>query len=733
MAGGSYTDMNKVRPGVYYKRLIDDKIPATSLPQSTLCYIVPLRWGRPITRITLDDYTRNRVYQKCGLANNDDRIQIFSQYCQELVLANPLSGGKAAEAVIRDAVGTTETVTADVSSGSVDETLASGAELTAVDGIYTTTLSILGIMGTSVSVEGDLIAVTGAPEGLEMTSCDATAITMRDGSTETPLTVDDVADILFDSDTGTFHVSFVSGTTPEQVADIHTIRLSVGGTVHVTDPSTTVLSIDADGHMTSSVDTWESLEYTYSVASVEGLKAVAQYPGTLGNELSVVVVRKSGTQLDVRTTLDGSIVDSQIVNTWAQYQDNDWIRLEGLRDGTPEVADPINLSGGEDGETTVPEVIMSGEFTSGAVKLRYGFAVDDDSNVNVDGVTFDVTDTSVVVKYLGQILAEVDRTDRTPLSLTFPLPIRLNDGTAVTISLKLFVDGEDVKTYAEGLGLTELEFLATVPLDEVTDIPLEGGNHGKPAPYGDLLNALRFESWNVLVSDDQSGTSHHYLHDYVNGLRTDCGLYRRIVLCRVPEDAFSGENEFNSDFCTIIPQVWRDDKGFTAFVRGAMACKAFNVSGTYDEVPIDEDPTPMFTDKEIEALLVSGYSPISKRDDGVLVVEKDINSFHEYENPLYYPLTKNRVLKTIDYFCTRVRYDWELDFCGKVTNDAIGRDMWKAQVIKILKDFQTNRAISEFVDPIVLRGNKVDEVITRTGFRVLDAMEICYFDITLNS
>ena len=751
MAGGNFTDMNKVRPGVYYKRLIDDKIAATDLPQQTLCYIVPLRWGKPITRITLDDYSRNRVYQKCGLQNNDDRLQVFAQFCRELVLANPLEGGKEAEAVIREEVATTGTEAATITAGVASAELPAKAIITGITGSRTYTVVVFGKSGVSLIVtkSGGVWSgvVGGIPEGFVPSTPSVTAVNMKAGFEGTDVAVADVT-ATYDSVTKSYSLAFDGALTDEQVEGIDSISISASGSksYDLDDGFTSIVRIvssDAGVEIESLQDGWASMSIDYKVVEVEQLKAVAQYPGTLGNELSVVVVRKSGTQLDVRTTLNGSIVDSQMVATWANFVDNDWIRLEGLRDGTPAVSDPINLSGGEDGVSRIPETIASGDFTSShALRIRYAFSEDDDSNVNVDGVVFTVDADKVYVKRNGAILQAISRVDRTPLSITFTLPSNMNDGDEYTISLKCFVYDEDAGEYipvadaAEKAGMSELEYLAMIPLDLVADadaIPLNGGNHGKSAPYGDLLNALRFEQWNVLVSDDQSGTSHHYLFDYVENLRNNCGLYRRYVICQPTEDPFSGENEYNADFCTVQPQVWRDDKGFSAFVRGAMACCLYNVSNTYMECPIDEEPVPMFTDKEIESLLISGYSPISKRDDGILVIEKDINSFHEYENPAYYPLTKNRVLRTIDYSCLIVRYVWELEFCGKVTNDAIGRDMWKARVIQILKGLQDQRAIEYFTDPVVLKGNKLDEVITRYGMKVLDAMEICYVELTLNS
>ena len=751
MAGGNFTDMNKVRPGVYYKRLIDDKIAATDLPQQTLCYIVPLRWGKPITRITLDDYSRNRVYQKCGLQNNDDRLQVVAQYCRELVLANPLEGGKEAEAVIREEVATTGTEAATITAGVASAELPAKAIITGITGSRTYTVVVFGKSGVSLIVtkSGGVWSgvVGGIPEGFVPSTPSVTAVNMKAGFEGTDVAVADVT-ATYDSVTKSYSLAFDGALTDEQVEGIDSISISASGSksYDLDDGFTSIVRIvssDAGVEIESLQDGWASMSIDYKVVEVEQLKAVAQYPGTLGNELSVVVVRKSGTQLDVRTTLNGSIVDSQMVATWANFVDNDWIRLEGLRDGTPAVSDPINLSGGEDGVSRIPETIASGDFTSShALRIRYAFSEDDDSNVNVDGVVFTVDADKVYVKRNGAILQAISRVDRTPLSITFTLPSNMNDGDEYTISLKCFVYDEDAGEYipvadaAEKAGMSELEYLAMIPLDLVADadaIPLNGGNHGKSAPYGDLLNALRFEQWNVLVSDDQSGTSHHYLFDYVENLRNNCGLYRRYVICQPTEDPFSGENEYNADFCTVQPQVWRDDKGFSAFVRGAMACCLYNVSNTYMECPIDEEPVPMFTDKEIESLLISGYSPISKRDDGILVIEKDINSFHEYENPAYYPLTKNRVLRTIDYSCLIVRYVWELEFCGKVTNDAIGRDMWKARVIQILKGLQDQRAIEYFTDPVVLKGNKLDEVITRYGMKVLDAMEICYVELTLNS
>ncbi|MDF3003929.1 MAG: Phage tail sheath protein [Oscillospiraceae bacterium] len=82
-----------------------------------------------------------------------------------------------------------------------------------------------------------------------------------------------------------------------------------------------------------------------SVALGENLTVTAQKQGARGNDISVVVA-KSGDLWQVKTFVDGSVADSQLVANVAAFKPNDFITISGAGTFAPTTA---KLTGGSDG------------------------------------------------------------------------------------------------------------------------------------------------------------------------------------------------------------------------------------------------------------------------------------------------------------------------------------------------------------------------------------------------
>lgn len=83
-----------------------------------------------------------------------------------------------------------------------------------------------------------------------------------------------------------------------------------------------------------------------SAALGENLTVTAQKQGARGNAISVVVA-KSGDLWQVKTFVDGSVADSQLVASVAAFKPNDFIAISGKGTFVPTTA---KLTGGSDGE-----------------------------------------------------------------------------------------------------------------------------------------------------------------------------------------------------------------------------------------------------------------------------------------------------------------------------------------------------------------------------------------------
>lgn len=109
MAGGSFSSMNKVIPGIYYK-ISKQAVQQPLLTASgVLLWIGERTWGDAVERISLDDYSKDICYRKTGLSNTSKRMELFAQSCQELIAYDPREGRAKASAT---AFGDKVTITA---------------------------------------------------------------------------------------------------------------------------------------------------------------------------------------------------------------------------------------------------------------------------------------------------------------------------------------------------------------------------------------------------------------------------------------------------------------------------------------------------------------------------------------------------------------------------------------------------------------------------------------------
>lgn len=98
MAGGSFSSMNKVIPGIYYK-ISKQAVQQPLLTASgILLWIGERTWGDAVERISLDDYSKDVCYRKTGLSNTNKRMELFAQSCQELIAYDPREGRAKASA-----------------------------------------------------------------------------------------------------------------------------------------------------------------------------------------------------------------------------------------------------------------------------------------------------------------------------------------------------------------------------------------------------------------------------------------------------------------------------------------------------------------------------------------------------------------------------------------------------------------------------------------------------------
>ena len=197
---------------------------------------------------------------------------------------------------------------------------------------------------------------------------------------------------------------------------------------------------------------------------------------------------------------------------------------------------------------------------------------------------------------------------------------------------------------------------------------------------------------------------------------------------------YEGIISVNQGFKTKTETV--DETMFMLWVASQTAGAEVNESLTAAEVegaveiinPIDED--------KIADALKAGKFVLSYRQDGAVVVEKDINTLHTFTVDKGYAFSKNRVIRCLDEIANTAMLVFNRNYCGKISNDTKGRAQYKTELIYQIDTLVGIRAIDNFdgaSDITVLPGEDVDSVVVDMTIQPVDSMEKLYMTVNVNA
>lgn len=678
MAGGKFVSMNKVIPGVYFALQSQAPVQSVLSPTGVLAWIAPQTWGDEIEYVGLGDYARDTCFARIGRHNSDDRMQIFSQYCNTLICVNPAKGRAAAQATIRAAQ-------------------ADGVNLYIKLGIKTAKLPT-ATDSLNASISAGKIALDVEDDQQQAVAGYAKSLSVEElvaGNDDTYIGE------VYKKDGANFVLVDPSGMS----------FTSLSGSV-----SETISSLVASGPA-SWVGPSDAVGSLRCQRLAGALNAVAQKAGSLGNEISLAVVALANGQKEIRTSVSGVVVDRQRVSTWAKFVDNVWVKLDGEKTFAPSVSDAIDLGGGSDGNVE-PNPIVSAVFQSNAADYHFEAS---DSNRDARNLSLDISVVGQVytLKLMRngvQVGADVVATG----GLAHIAEFDLEDG----LPLELVAYDANGAKVADNVALEP----------SAGTVALSGGNNGVVVGLGDALVKLRDEMYNVVVTDRQDVACQSAVAQFIVDLSDNQGKDRRAVICAPESGSSTVSNAYDEKELTVLGQAMDNDASLTAFCVAAMSAGAsWNTALTYSILPISGDPSIILDDQELEQWIAEGYMPISKREDGLWCITKDINSMHGDDDGMPEILKKNRAVRLIQTLRNTIKYVWETQYIGKVTNDDLGRDMLKGSICAILDLLVNGRGIAQYSesDVVVIAGEKPDEVIMQLALTLYDSMEILYITMTL--
>lgn len=294
MAGGTWVDQNKLRPGVYINYKSAPSSLATMGERGVVSIARVLDWGERGRFYTIADPSDCEQF---GHAITDDECLFVRQI---------LLGSNRTQGASKILLWSLET-----SAG--------------------------GAAASKTFTAGGSITVTAKQEGPSGNALSFRIRVAGDGQTLNEFT-------LWNGDT--LVATSNGGSTSGSVSDI------ISG---LSSDITALVTVTGSGILSQGCDQ-TSLSGGYigalkSTATLGNLVATAKYVGTFGNRLSVVITAGTSSNYIVQTLLDGQAVDSQVVSAISGLVSNDYIDWSGT--GALAVNTGVALTGGTNGEAGI--------------------------------------------------------------------------------------------------------------------------------------------------------------------------------------------------------------------------------------------------------------------------------------------------------------------------------------------------------------------------------------------
>lgn len=459
----------------------------------------------------------------------------------------------------------------------------------------------------------------------------------------------------------------------------------------------------------------------------DNVTITAAKPGSLGNNISVVIIDYSADVAEVRTSVDGVVQHRQRVKKLGDLVSNDWVVFgvepASAGDSAHSNFGTVNLTGGSDGTastggagggkkatgtlwgwggiTATPDGAAGNKV---AIKAEGQF----DSSYTVSG-TLDYMASPIVWEHIF----EIDKSGLTWAEQS-------SATQAAARSNKFFTLNADPASDAQCVPMS---------LTNTQSFALAGGADGG-AGGGLNLSPVEDEYFNVVVTDDQSPEMRQEIAAWIADRCDKRGRYARCLF--VDKNALPDSAPDNMYLSLCVNSVDGDDS-LTAF---ALACveagASWNESATMSTFGLDGALDEALSDEDLETAIENGIMAIMKRIDGALCICKDINT-RAKDSAIPAQLGKNRAVRLIETLRNTLRSLWETQYAGKVHNDETGRLLWKSKVCEVLNEFVAGHGIEQYEsdDIVVAAGEKSDEVIMTIPLQFIDSAELVYVNLIL--
>lgn len=251
--------------------------------------------------------------------------------------------------------------------------------------------------------------------------------------------------------------------------------------------------------------------------------------------------------------------------------------------------------------------------------------------------------------------------------------------------------------------------------------------------FNDFMSKASSEIWNVMAIPCKDASIATLVKTYIENLRENNGKKVQAVVFDYAQANYEGIISVDQGY--YIGEELVSCENFIAYIAGVTAGATLTESNTFKVV---EGATKILnpkTDAQIVAGLENGKLILSMRQDKAVVIEKDINSFHNFTADKNYIFSKNRVIRCLDDIATQVQSIFETSYIGKVNNDESGRTLFKSAIIGYLNEIQAQGAIQNFDsirDITVTAGNDIESIVCNLAVQPVDSIEKLYMTVVVS-
>ena len=346
-------------------------------------------------------------------------------------------------------------------------------------------------------------------------------------------------------------------------------------------------------------------------------------------------------------------------------------------------------------------------------------------------------DLTVTAKYAGTVGNKISFvvSEDTPEVGNYTLNILVDGAVKETYVVKTLAElNSDASiwvnfTVAEGAG--ENAPVAT------TGIALAGGTNGTvtEGTYApDFFNLITTEQWQCLAIQSDSETLPDLIATKIKTLREDLGKKVQAVVYNTNKADYEGIISVKQGYKTATDTV--SETLFPIVVASMTAGASVAESNT---ARVIEDATEIINpiaETEVADNLLAGWFVLTYRQDGAVCVEQDINSLHTFTVDKNNAFSKNRVIRTLDEIGNTTALIFNRNYCGKVNNDAFGRNVYKSEIISLIDTLVNMGAVQNFdgaADVTVMQGANIDSVVVDLVIQPVDSMEKLYMTVNVDA